>query len=77
MSCPPLNNTNNGIFFNCSLGDDGVPSYEDTCNLSCNASYELTVIGTRTCQSNGKWSSNEIYDRCEGKYLIMYIRIIF
>jgi len=43
----------------CSLEDDGVPSYEDTCSFSCNTGYELTGSDTRTCQSNGNWSGNE------------------
>ena len=43
----------------CSLGDDGVPSYEDTCNFTCNTGYELTGSGTRTCQSNGSWSGTD------------------
>ena len=41
---------------NCSLGDDGVPSYEDTCSFTCNAGYELAGSDTRTCQSDGRWS---------------------
>ena len=44
---------------NCSLGDDGVPSYEDTCSFKCNTGYELTGSDTRTCQSNGSWSSSD------------------
>ena len=44
---------------NCSLGDDGVPSYEDTCNLTCNTGYELTGSDTRTCQSDGSWSGSD------------------
>ena len=41
---------------NCSLGDDGVPSYEDSCSFICNTGYELTGSGTRICQSDGRWS---------------------
>ena len=41
---------------NCSLGDDGVPSYEDTCSFTCNTGYELTGSDTRMCQSNGSWN---------------------
>ena len=44
---------------NCSLGDDGVPSYEDTCSFTCNTGYELTGSDTRTCQSDGSWSGSE------------------
>ena len=53
-----LTDPNNGMI-NCSRGDDGVPSYEDTCNFTCNIGYELTGNGTRTCQSDGNWSSSD------------------
>ena len=55
MSCSSLVDPNNGRI-NCSLGDDGVPSYEDTCSFTCNTGYELTGSNARTCQSNGSWS---------------------
>ena len=60
MSCPSLtvNMFNNGVI-NCSLRDDGVPSYEDTCNFTCDTGYELTGSDTRTCQSDGIWSGTE------------------
>ena len=57
-SCPPLTNSYNAMI-NCSLGDDGVYSYEDTCNLTCNTGYELTGSDTRTCQSDGSWSGSD------------------
>ena len=53
--CPSLTDPNNGTI-TCSLGDDGVPSYEDTCSFTCNTGYELTGSDTRTCQSDGSWS---------------------
>ena len=53
-----LTDTNNGTF-NCSLGDDGEPSYEDTCNLTCNHDYQLVGNGTRICQSDGNWSNSD------------------
>ena len=55
VSCSSLNNPDNGMI-NCSLGDDGVPSYEDTCSFTCNTGYELTGSDTGTCQSDGSWS---------------------
>jgi len=55
VSCPLLTGQINGMI-TCSLKDDGVPSYEDTCNFTCNTGYELTGSDTRTCQSNGSWS---------------------
>ena len=53
---------------NCSLGDDGVPSYEDTCSFTCNTGYELTGSDTRTCQSNGSWSGSD--DVCRRGMLV-------
>ena len=44
---------------NCSLGDDGVHSYEDTCSFTCNTGYELTGSDTRTCQSDGSWNGSD------------------
>ena len=59
VPCPSLTDLNNGVM-TCSLGDDGVPSYEDTCSFTCITGYELTGSDTRTCQSNGNWSGIEI-----------------
>ena len=52
---PP--NPMNGMV-NCSLGDDGVLSYEDTCTASatCDTGYMLTGDAMRTCQSNGMFN---------------------
>ena len=58
VSCSSLNDPYNGVI-NCSLEDDGVPSYEDTCSFTCNTSYELTGSDTRTCQSDGSWSGTK------------------
>ena len=57
VSCPSLSDPSNGMI-NCSLGDDGVPSYEDICNFTCNTGYELTGSESRTCQSDGSWSGS-------------------
>ena len=56
--CSSLTNPNDGVI-TCSLGDDGVPSYEDTCNFTCNTGYGLTGSDTRACQSDGSWSGSE------------------
>ena len=58
VTCPPLSDPSNGIV-TCSLGDDGVFSYEDTCTYTCNTGYELIGSGTRTCQSDGSWSGSD------------------
>ena len=59
----------------CSLGDDGVPSYEDTCSFTCNTGYELTGSDTRTCQSDGSWSGSDVVCR-RGNVCSMYMRIL-
>jgi len=61
-TCPLLTNLANGVM-NCSLGDDEVFSYGDTCSFTCNTGYELTGSDTRTCQSNGSWSGGDILCR--------------
>jgi len=58
VTCPSLTNPNNGLM-TCSLGDDGVPSYETTCSFTCNTGYELIGSNTKTCQSDGRWSGSE------------------
>ena len=58
VSCVSLTDPDNGVI-SCSLGDDGVPSYEDTCSFTCNTGYELTGSDTRTCQSDGNWSGSD------------------
>ena len=58
VSCSELTNPDNGVI-NCSLGDDGVPFYEDTCSFTCNTGYELTGSDTRTCHINGSWSGSD------------------
>ena len=55
----------------CSLGDDGVPSYEDTCSFTCNTGYELTGSDTRTCQSDGNWSGTKTM--CIGKFNYYFV----
>ena len=57
VSCPSLSDPSDGVI-NCSLGDDGIPSYEDTCSFTCNTGYELTGSESRTCQSDGSWNGS-------------------
>ena len=64
VPCSSLTEPNNGTI-TCSLGDDGVLSYEDSCSFTCNTGYVLTGNGTRTCQSDGSWSDDETI--CTGK----------
>ena len=73
-SCPSLDNPSNGTV-NCSLGDDEVPSYEDTCNFTCDTGYELTGSDTRTCQSNGSWSGS-IAMCGRGELLLTYVHTV-
>jgi len=59
VPCPSLTKPNNGAI-TCSLGDDEVPSFEDTCSFTCNTGYEITGYDLWTCQSDGRWSGSEI-----------------
>ena len=63
-----LTNPHNGIF-NCLLGDDGVPSYKDTCSFTCDTGYEVPGNDTRTCQSDGSWSGGDVMCR-RGRQLL-------
>jgi len=72
--CPSLTDPKNGAI-SCSLGYDGVPSYEDTCSFTCNTGYELTGSDTRTCQSDGSWSGSD--DVCRrGRCHLCYIYVV-
>ena len=62
VQCSNLTDLMNATLF-CLLGDDGVLSYEDTCNFTCNTGYELTGNSTRTCQSDGSWSGSDVVCR--------------
>ena len=57
-NCSQLMDPNNGII-SCSLGNDGIPSYEDICSFTCNPGFELTSNDTRICQNDGSWSGND------------------
>ena len=68
VQCRELTDPMNGMI-SCSLGDDGVSLYEDTCSFTCNTGYKLTGSDTRTCQGNGSWSGSDV--TCtRGSYII-------
>ena len=69
----PLVNPVGGMI-NCSLGDDNIINYEDTCNFTCNTGYELTGNDTITCQSNGNWSGSDDVCRRGNIYMLKYCR---
>ena len=69
-----MTNPNNGMF-TCSLGDDRITSYEDTCSFTCNTGYELTGSDTRTCQSDGSWSGTD--DICRRGMLHCYYTYVY
>jgi len=71
VNCPSLSIHDNETI-TCLLGNDGIPSYEDTCSFACNTGYELTGNDTRTCQSDGTWSGNEVMCK-RGKLPFPYI----
>jgi len=47
VNCPMPSDPMNGMI-NCSIGDDGVLSYEDTCTVTCDTGYMLTGDDMRT-----------------------------
>ena len=59
VSCSSLIDPNNGMM-NCSLGDDNITSYEDTCGFTCNTGYQQIGSSQRTCQSDGSWSGSPV-----------------
>ena len=69
VPCPTLTDPHNGAIY-CSLGENGIPSYNDTCSFTCNTGYELTGSDTRTCQNDGSWSGSETI--CRRSMLILY-----
>ena len=58
----------------CSLGGDGVPSYNDICTFTCNAGYELSGSFIRTCQSDGSWSGTDTL--CTRSEYVAYVRVL-
>jgi len=71
--CSTLLELNNGII-NCSLGNDGVPTYEDSCTIVCQPGYELIGTKNRTCKSDGSWSGTMIL--CTKGTEVLYIWVL-
>ena len=44
----------------CTLGGDGVPSTGDTCTIMCIGVVMTDGSRTRTCGSDGNWSSTTL-----------------
>ena len=61
--CTQLSVPANGRTVSCSSGTAGMGFEGDTCSFTCNTGYELTGSDTRTCQSNGSWSSSDVVCR--------------
>ena len=68
-----MDSPSNGMV-NCSLGDDEVSSFEDTCSFTCDTGYDITGSDTRTCQSDGSWSGNDVVCR-RSKLHLTYVRM--
>ena len=72
--CQPLTDIGNGSI-TCSLGDDGVPSYQDTCDITCNTGYVLDGNATRTCLVDHTWSGAD--DEClKGNNDVLTTRLV-
>ena len=63
--CHPLPGIDNGNVACDILGDDGVHSYPDTCNVTCSVGYVLIGSDSRMCLSDGSWSGTD--SSCQGK----------
>ena len=55
VPCPMLNYTENANS-HCSLRNNTIPVYEDSCNFTCKTGFELSGSESRICQSDGSWS---------------------
>jgi len=62
-----LDDPDNGTV-NCSLGDDGIPSYEDTCNYTCDSGFQLFDGDQTMCLFNGRWSGDNVVHICTGMF---------
>ena len=69
IRCYNLSTPINGGITSCSSGRVGVDYEGDTCKITCNTGYELTGNDTRTCQSNGSWSSSDAVCRRGDTYV--------
>ena len=61
VRCQPLSDIGNGSV-TCSLGDDSISSFEDTCDITCKKGFALNGSATRTCLSDGTWNGTN--DEC-------------
>ena len=73
--CQPLTDISYGNI-TCSLGDDGLPSYQDTCDIICNTGYALNGSTTRTCLGDRTWSGTD--DEClKGNNNVLTARLVW
>ena len=70
VHCPMFVTPMNGDVL-CTLMSGIMPSYDDTCNVTCSTGYELTGSDTRTCQSDGSWSGDDVM--CRRGRQILYV----
>ena len=65
--CQSIPGIDNGTI-TCSQANNGIHSYQDVCNFTCNSGYTLNGSGTRMCLHNGSWSGmNTICVKSKGK----------
>lgn len=68
VKCKKLSIGNGTI--KCSFEDNEIPSYKDTCDVTCNSGFAFTYNDTKiTCQSSGNWSSTDIECKNGEKYI--------
>ena len=69
--CQPLPDVSNGGI-SCSLGGDGIPSFNDTCDFTCDKGYLLGGSSTRTCLRDKSWSGTDA-ECVKGKNFVIYM----
>ena len=67
LSCLSLHDPNNGMI-SCSLGNDGMFSYENAYSYTCNTGYEPSGIDTKTVKviGDGKVVISFVVEVCSG-----------
>ena len=57
MFCPALRDPDNGLV-TCRVGHDGLPSFQETCDVTCDKGFAVNGSKTRKCMGNKTWSGD-------------------
>ena len=74
VNCPILDDPSNGTV-SCLLSNNVIPSYEDTCNYTCDDGFKLFGSEQSICSADGTWSGGDVV--CDtGIYSVLLIGVI-